>query len=228
MKKILKGTIVLMMLLFITVGCSCEKRTENMNDNERFKKEFESLNGKLHEQENPLQTLSIAKDNPIVYKTDQELVEMIKNKETFVVFFGYKDCLWCRCMIPSLLDMAKELNLDKIYYVDIEEIRDTLEVDADGTIVEKEKGTEAYKEILSLFENVLTDYSLLTPDKEAISAGEKRIYAPTVVSVKEGIAIRSTDGVSDTLEDAFSEITEEQKQEMDEKLKGVMEEIATN
>ena len=56
------------------------------------------------------------------------------NNETFVVYFGFADCPWCRSVLPTLLDVADDLKIDKIYYVDVKEIRNKLDVDDEGNV----------------------------------------------------------------------------------------------
>ena len=93
----------------------------------KFKEEYESMNGLVNENNGKsYREVSISNDNPFVYKTADELAEMIENKETFIVYFGFKTCPWCRSIISTLDKIAHDKNVTKIYYVDILDIRDTL------------------------------------------------------------------------------------------------------
>ena len=91
----------------------------------KFKEEYESYNGMVNENtdKNYLE-VNIDRENPIVYKTGKEIVDILKNEDAFV-YFGFASCPWCRNAITPLLDAAKEMNLKTIYYVDIYDIRDT-------------------------------------------------------------------------------------------------------
>ena len=99
-----------------------------VTDAKIFKEEYENENNKELEDGTKLLSLNIEEENPIIYKEAKDIVEMINNKESFYVFFSYSTCSWCRNILPSLLESAKENEVDKIYYVDIANIRDVLKV----------------------------------------------------------------------------------------------------
>ena len=90
----------------------------NDTDSIKFKEEYESLNGKKYKNKK-IRDVKIEKDNPFVYKTAEEIVDLIENGESFIVYFGFSKCPWCRSMIETFIKTAKENNIDKIYYVDI-------------------------------------------------------------------------------------------------------------
>lgn len=219
MKKIL----VIIMLAFCVVACSKEPVNETLTDAQKFREEYESINGVVREKDGKtVRSVSIKEDNPIVYKTAEELVEMINNKETFVVYFGFKDCPWCRSMVSTMIEVADDLDVSKIYYVDVKEIRDTLMVSENGKVEVTKKGTEAYMELLDLLGDVLDDYSLADQDGKKVDVDEKRIYAPNVVAIDEGVIIKKVEGISTKQKDAYEEITDEMKNEMYEQLECVM------
>ena len=114
MKKYISIILVLVLSLLV-VGCSNEK-----TDAMKFKEEYESVNNKVNEhtkKEN--RELNIPKNNPIVYATAEDIVKRIDNKETFIVYFGFAECPWCRSVIEQLLKVAEEKKVEKIYYVDV-------------------------------------------------------------------------------------------------------------
>ena len=200
------------LLLLIITGCSYEEEVV-ITDAIKFKEEYESINGnKVENSSYTVRELSIPDDNPFVYASANDIITMMDNNETFVVYFGFNSCPWCRSVIPSLLDVAKDLKLEKIYYVDVKDIRDKLDVDEDGNIVTTKEGSEGYIGLLARLNSVLDDYTL-EYDGQELSTGEKRIYAPNVVSVVNGKAKQLETGVSDQLTDPFMEITEEMKKE---------------
>ena len=59
----------------------------------------------------------------------------------------------------------------------------------------------------------LSDDEIMVDGKE-ISTGEKRIYAPNVVSVVNGVAKELETGITDELVDPFMEITDQMKKEI--------------
>lgn len=204
--------VIAILLLLIITGCSYEQEVV-ITDAIKFKEEYESINGnKVGNSSYTVRELSIPDDNPFVYASANDIITMMDNNETFVVYFGFNSCPWCRSVIPSLLDVAEDLKLEKIYYVDVKDIRDKLDVDEDGNIVTTKEGSEGYIGLLARLNSVLDDYTL-EYDGQEISTGEKRIYAPNVVSVVNGKAKQLETGVSDQLTDPFMEITEEMKKE---------------
>lgn len=213
MKKIIV-IISIMLSIFLLTGCS-------KTDAQKFKEEYESINNK-EIYGTKARELSIDKNNPIIYKTDKDIVKMIKNKETFVVYFGFAKCPWCRSVLPSLLEVSKDLGLEELYYVDISELRNTLEVNDNNEVIESKKGSKNYYELLELLSPVLDNYDLENKDGEKINTEEKRIYAPTVVSVVKGEAKEKETGIIDELTDPYMEITSDMKKEMYNKFKCVI------
>lgn len=196
MKKVLT---VLLVLLLLT-GC-------NKTDAERFKEEYESMNNKeVYGQK--VRNLTIDSDNNIVYKSASDIIDMINNKETFVVYFGFKECPWCRSVLPSLLKVSKDLGLESLYYVDISELRDTIEINDNNELVTTKEGGKGYSELLKLLDPVLDNYTIEN-NGDIIDTGEKRIYAPNVISVVEGVPTMNKTGESELLTDPYMELTEE-------------------
>lgn len=213
MKKILILFLTLTFLVTLT-GCTNKK-----SDAYKFKEEYESINGEINEKtskEN--RTLSIDKNNPFIYSTAEEIVEKMDNKETFIVYFGFKDCPWCRSVIEELIKVAKDKEIETIYYVDVKEIRDVKELDEEGNIKTTTEGTEGYNQLLERMNDILKDYNLKKDDEE-IETGEKRIYAPNVVAVSNGKAIQLETGISEKQKDAYQELTDKMKKETYNKFK---------
>lgn len=208
MKKIIN--LILILLLVITVT-GCEKKESKPTDAERFKEEYESLNNQTREKDGKkIRSLSIPEDNPMIYKTAEEVSKMMDEKETFLVYFGFKDCPWCRSVVEELIHVAKDKNIGRIYYVDVKEIRDVKEVTEDGKIETTTEGSKGYYELLEKLDNVLDDYTLYDKDEKEITDG-KRIYAPNVVAISEGKAIKLVTGESEGLEDPYQELTDKMR-----------------
>ena len=204
MKKILI-LLIIFTSVFIITGCS-DKQKE-ITDAEKFKEEYESVNGKeIYEKK--ARKISISKNNPFIYKNAKDIVEMMEQDETFLVYFGFNTCPWCRSVIEELIHVAEDNKIEKIYYVDVKDIRDIKEVNEKGKIETTKEGTKAYYELLEKMDSVLDDYTL-TNDDEEISANEKRIYAPNVVAVVNGKAKEMSTGTPDSLKDPYQELTEE-------------------
>ena len=63
--------------------------------------------------------------------------------------------------------------------------RDKYEV-KDGKAVKAEEGTEEYKKMLTILDSILDNYEIEDESGNTINTGEKRIYVPLVVGVKDG------------------------------------------
>lgn len=146
MKKVVY---IVLGILFLT-GCSITPIKELDNNGKRFSEEYSSIN--------------INENNPMVYKTDKEIIEILKTG-TGIIYFGFPECPWCQAAIPVLLESAKELNVEEIYYFNPKEIR--------------ENDTDTYKEIVKLLGDNLT----------ADENGNKRLYVPDVYFVSSGKSI---------------------------------------
>lgn len=226
MKKIF--TIILIMMLTLTLtGCS-DKPVEK-TDALKFKEEYEKQNGVKNEKYNvTTRTLNIPEDNPMVYATAEEIIKMIDNKETFVVYFGFSDCPWCRSVIEELINVANDLNVEKVYYVDVKELRDVKELDENNNVVTSKEGDEHYMELLEKLDSVLDDYTLTDKEGNEVSAGEKRIYAPNVVGIANGTPTELETGESEKLINPYAELTDEMRKETYNKLKCVFKCLEDN
>ena len=172
----------------------------------KFKQEYESLNNQDNGHGNKYRKLNISSDNRIVYATAEEIVKKTENKETFVVYFGFAKCPWCRSMVENLVDLSRAYNIT-VYYVDVLEIRDTIEY-VDGELKTTKEGDENYMKLIELYGDVLDDYKVKNGE-ESIETGEKRIYAPNVIAVIDGKAKEKVEGISEELKDPYGKITEE-------------------
>lgn len=214
-KKILLGIIICITLVMFT-GCNNNdkkeiKKENKVTDSVKFKKEYEELNNKdLGYGE--LREITIDEDNPFVYKSAEDIVKLIEDKETFVVYFGFNSCPWCRSVIETLIKVSKDNNIDTIYYVDVKDIRDVMVLDGDEAITDKE-GSKGYYKLIEYFDNVLDDYTLNNEDGDIIKTGEKRIYAPNVIVVKNGKAKALVTGISEKQTKPNMELTDEMKED---------------
>lgn len=114
---------------------------------------------------------NVSEDNVFVYRTDKEIIDILKHG-TGIVYLGFPECPWCQAYVSYLDEVAKETKIEKIYYLNILEIR--------------KNNTREYQEIVSLLDNYLSY------DEE----GKKRIYVPAIVAVKEGKIIGFDDETS--------------------------------
>lgn len=232
MKK--KMLIFTMMLLIVFTLTACGKNKEiedekiTSNDALNFKEEYEALNNIKNENNGKVyRKVNIQVNNPFVYKEASDIVDMINNKESFIVYFGFAKCPWCRSIIETLINVANDYDVDTIYYVDVYDIRDTLKLDNGNVVIDKE-GTDDYMKLIKLLDNVLDDYNLTDNDGNSISTGEKRIYAPNIVAIVNGKAVGLETGISDSQEDGYQELTTDMLDESYEKLASVIKLLKSN
>ena len=226
-KKILIGVAIGVIVLLIIGGGLLiyfgKEKNPVKTDAITFKEEYENLNGQVNEANGKkYRSVKLSDDNPFIYKTAEEVSKMIENDETMVIYFGFKTCPWCRSIISTLDQVAHDLEVTQIYYVDVSEIRDTLAVNSKGKVETTKEGSEGYYQLLKLLDNVLADYTLSNASGETVKTNEKRIYAPNVVTVVNGEAKILTSGNAKSQTDAYMELTDKMVAETYDKFKAVL------
>lgn len=219
--------IIVTVLAAIVLVLNIQKVISNnsQTDGIKFKEEYEKLNGKKNDQDKKYREITIDSKNKIVYKTTEEVLNLIDKKKSFVLYFGFDTCPWCRSVVPTLASISKELN-QEVYYIDVKDIRDTFELDDDNKPKLVKKGSKDYSKLLEKLEPVLEDYTLTDSDNNEIKVGEKRIYAPSIVSVIDGKAKELTTGISDKQTDGYMKLTKEMEKDTYNKIKKVLKQVS--
>lgn len=219
--------IIVTVLAAIVLVLNIQKVISNnsQTDDIKFKEEYEKLNGKKNDQGKKYREITIDSKNKIVYKTTEEVLNLIDKKKSFVLYFGFDTCPWCRSVVPTLASISKELN-QEVYYIDVKDIRDTFELDDDNKPKLVKKGSKDYSKLLEKLEPVLEDYTLTDSDNNEIKVGEKRIYAPSIVSVIDGKAKELTTGISDKQTDGYMKLTKEMEKDTYNKIKKVLKQVS--
>ena len=216
--------IIVTILAAVVLVLNIQKVITNNTDNIKFKEEYEKLNGKKNDQGKKYREITIDSKNKIVYKTTEEVLDLIDKKKSFVLYFGFDTCPWCRSVVPTLASISKELN-QKVYYIDVKDIRDTYELDDDNKPKLVKKGSKDYSKLLEKLEPVLEDYTLTDSDNNKIEVGEKRIYAPNIISVINGEAKELTTGISDKQTEGYMKLTKEMEKETYNKIKKILKQV---
>lgn len=221
MKRI--GILCLILLVFLS-ACSVKEDEENQGCDlfeecgdesislGDFKLDYESLNGQKNKNDKEYRVVEISADNPFVYSDEEEITNLLDSNESFYLYVGDKLCPWCRSSIESAIRIAKEKNIDKIYYLDIwddegnEIFRDKYVVE-DGNLKQVIKGTVLYQRLIEDFKEFLKDYTLKSDDV-TYEVNEKRIFAPSYFYIENGNLIRFTEGTSKNQSDAYQELNE--------------------
>ena len=221
-KKIILGIIAVLLVFATSVGILAYKNEKNPSKEEpkytedqlAFKKAYEDLNGQIRDKDGKtIRTLNIDSNNPVDILTEEETVDVLENG-TGIIYMGFTDCPWCRTMVPVLLNTLKNTGIEKLYYLDIKDIRSTYVLNNKNKAVKEKDGTAGYYKILELLDKELENYTLTTSKGKIVKTGEKRLLAPTVVFVKEGKVVGIHVGTVDTQKDPYKDLTEEQITEL--------------
>ena len=176
-----------------------------------FKEAYENLNGTKNRNGQEYLTVSIPDKNLVTIKTDEEIIDVLENG-TGVVYFGFNSCPWCRSLVETLITTAKDTNVKDIYYVDVLDIRSSYEV-ANKKLNKTKEGTTSYYEILDILDEYLTEYKI-TSDKKEYDTKEKRLYAPTIVALKNGEIVGFHEGTVDSQTDPYLGLNDDEKKEL--------------
>lgn len=147
LSKIILGLLSLILIIGmpIIIFEKFNHEEKTLTDAKKFAKEYKILD----------------EENVFVYSNSNEVIKILE-KESGVIFLGYPECTWCRAYAKILNEVAKEENIDKIYYYNIKEDRNT--------------NTKNYQKIA----NILNPH-LLYDDEE-----KSKIYVPDLTVVKSG------------------------------------------
>ena len=215
-----KVAIIFVITLFIFLALSIiytmtELYTESevpevkVSDSQKFKEAFEKYNNKELEG-NVIKEIDIPISNPFVEIELATINSMMDKKESFIVFFASPTCNSCRSVINSLITSAKDKNVKKIYYVNMDGKRDTYELNEKHQAVKTVEGSEDYYNALAYFNNILDNYGSFTytnkKGKEVVvNVDEKRIITPSIIVVKNGVAIAKESGFNNEEECVIKE-----------------------
>lgn len=176
-------------------GSKSENKYVATADEKKFREEYEKLNGTTRSNGQKHKDVEIMVDNNIKYINLKETSEILENGSG-IIYFGFAACPWCRNATPVLLNAMAASELDTIYYVDVrpdddpeKDIRDTYVLDSKNKPRKSRDAEDAYYDVLRALANDLNDYELVTEKGKKVNIGEKRLSAPAVVAVKDGIVV---------------------------------------
>ncbi len=145
-RKMFLGILLLLFTFMIMIGIIAfrDKKEESVmnSDSISFKNEYESLNNVVREKDGrTIKEISIDANNPVDILTEEEAVALLESG-TGILYFGFPDCPWCRNMLPVLLQTLKNMSIERMYYLNIGSIRDTLALGEKNKVEVKEEGTK--------------------------------------------------------------------------------------
>lgn len=178
-------------------------------DESKFQQEYENLNGTESSE------IKIIKDNNIVYIDMKQAAEILDSKSG-VIYFGYASDELSRAAVPVLLDAMSSSELDTIYYVNLDSAegkRDLYSLNSKNKAKVVQEATQEYNAVRLALANHLEDYVLYTSKGKKVNTGQKRVEAPTVVSVVEGQVMGFHEGTVDN-HDGEKKLTKDQAKEL--------------
>lgn len=210
MKKTIKLFVIIIGVLLIS---ACGTKESKTNDAKKFKEEYESLNGGVSSSGKDYLEVEIDEDNKVKYSSIKDIIKVLESG-TGVIYLGYPECPWCRNVVPVLMRASNNTGIENVYYLNMHDVRDKMEVDSNGNVVTVEEGKEGYKDLLEKLDSILSEYTVKDDDGKEYDTGEKRIFVPTVIFVKNG---KILDYHMDTVEsqtDPYVGLNEEQEMEL--------------
>lgn len=116
------------------------------------------------------------------------------------IIFAFPTCPFCRNLLPVLADVARAENLP-VAYCRIDTYRDRYVYSAEvAAPVQTQPAGEGYAELLTWLDTCLDAYTIRDGDGKEVAVGEKRIHAPTLVKVQNGVPVSTWE-----LTDVFGE-----------------------
>lgn len=186
------------------------KEEKVLSDSEKFKEEFEKYNNATYDTGEKLISVEIPSENPFVYKSAQEIIEVMHNENAYILF-GYATDPITRKSIEVLIEALKEKQVDKVYYVDIENIRDKYSISWPTELIEE--GTESYQQIKEILKNVLNEYYINDfVNNLRYDTGDIGLYSPTFIAIRKGNVLGFHEIVNETLDNYYNELTGSEKE----------------
>lgn len=96
----------LIILAFIYLGTKDYNLITYASDGERFNSDYSE----------------IPRNNPFIYLNSTELIEFL-NKGSGIIFMGNKENVWSKKYASYLYEIAKDRNIEKIYYYDVKKVK---------------------------------------------------------------------------------------------------------
>ena len=197
---------ILLIISIVVIAMLMGKKNNQGNDNNKdnnisdenvtsdaveFKTAYEKVNGTEASAEEKYLEINVSEDNPIKYVTLKELVDVLDSDETAYVYISSPTCPYCRATVETLFEVAKALDIKKIYYYENSKERKV-----------EENESQLIEELASK--------GVVTKEDD----GKMRWRIPLVLKIKNGEIVSTTRGVTYSLNEGQSkndELTEEQK-----------------
>lgn len=193
-KELTTGIIIGIILVVIILGAFIipiikSSDTEKTNEEEKVTKKFID--------EYP----EVGEDNVFEIKTIEEIIKVLEHG-TGLVYLGFPECPWCQEYVLYLNEVAKDKDVEKIYYFNI--------------LNDRKDNTKEYQKIVELIGKHL----------QYDEDGNKRVYVPAVIAVNNGKIVGFDDETAwDTkgFEDPKDYWNDKEVEDLKEKLEEMIE-----
>ncbi len=214
-KKSLFLVIIPLVIILVFIVMLTFNHTKISADAIKFKEEYEALNNTIRESDGATyNSITIPKKNPIKYVDCAETLNILEKKKA-ILYIGAEWCPWCRNAVPVLFKVAEKYNVDEIYYLNLDKEKDSFEI-KDGEVIKTVNGAAAYYKLLKKLDNELENYILTDDNGKKYDTGEKRIYMPFVLTIKNGKVVDTHLGTTGLNENQtkYDPLTEEQEKKL--------------
>lgn len=151
----------ILLILLIVAYLLIKGVTYAMRETKRKEKNLTSDSTKFAEEYKMIDKDGKNIDNVFTYRSTNQIIKVLENG-TGIIYLGFPECPWCQQYVYYLNEVAKSKGLEKVYYRNV--------------LNDRKNNTSEYQKVVSL----LNDY--LQYDEE----GNKRLYVPAVIAVKDG------------------------------------------
>ncbi len=151
----------ILLILLIVAYLLIKGVTYAMRETKRKEKNLTSDSTKFAEEYKMIDKNGKNIDNVFTYRSMNQIIKVLENG-TGIIYLGFPECPWCQQYVYYLNEVAKSKGLEKVYYRNV--------------LNDRKNNTSEYQKVVSL----LNDY--LQYDEE----GNKRLYVPAVIAVKDG------------------------------------------
>ena len=191
-------------------------------DNVRFKTEYESLNGITREDDDVyLAPVSVPEDNPFKYSTEDEVLQLLNEKGTGCVYFGGSWCRYCRLVVPTLADLAEEVNyIPAIYDNDYSE-NESYQALAEQVYEYVAKKDTAFANVTGTTKTIENYLSYCESDGVYIQPS-------TIIFINKGVIVGVNMGTVPDHKSTSEPLSEQELIELKETLTNHLEKLGTN
>ena len=172
-----------------------------------FATDYARLNGQTNSSGKTYLDVTLPADHRFAISSGEQIKQLFTDGNG-VIYFGFPECPWCRNALLPMNEAANQVNLGKIHYVDVLDIRDKKTLNESGQIVVENEGTEFYQFLLDELGEFAPEYPELSDPTV------RRILVPLVVVIVDGEVVSSHLGTVDSQEDPYVPLTNEQFDEL--------------